>query len=110
MQPHWRATAIGAQVARQVEEILAVTGASQPTNVLDTSDPFMAALSLAFLFEPNDGLVSRCSARLGQAIRENYRMNHLDEVNQVLGLTHLFETNPPTVFRRHANRLKNRGL
>ena len=37
-------------------------------------------------------------------------MNHLDEVNQLLGLTALFETNPKTVFRNHANRLKKKGL
>ena len=37
-------------------------------------------------------------------------MNHLDEVNQTLGLTSLFETDPVTVYRQHANRLKNDGL
>ena len=100
----------GAPVGSNGVRYYSWTGTSRLTNALDISDPFLAALSLAFLFEPNDGLVSRCSARLGQVIRENYRMNHLDEVNQVLGLTHLFETNPPTVFRQHANRLKNQGL
>lgn len=86
------------------------TGTRVLTNVLDISDPVLATLSLAFMGEPNDGLVSRCSARLGKVIREDYRMNHLDEVNQVLGLRHLFETSPVTVYRQHANRLKNRGL
>jgi triacylglycerol lipase len=37
-------------------------------------------------------------------------MNHLDEVNQVIGLVSIFESNPTTVFRAHANRLKNAGL
>jgi triacylglycerol lipase len=37
-------------------------------------------------------------------------MNHLDEVNQILGLVSIFESNPKTVFRAHANRLKNAGL
>ncbi|MEM8996950.1 MAG: lipase, partial [Acidobacteriota bacterium] len=75
----------------------------------DVSDP---ALGLASLFysEPNDGLVGRCSSRLGDVIRDNYRMNHLDEVNQVFGLVYWFESNPKTVFRAHANRLKNAGL
>ena len=36
--------------------------------------------------------------------------NHLDEVNQVLGLVSIFESSPPSVFRAHANRLKNAGL
>jgi triacylglycerol lipase len=47
---------------------------------------------------------------MGKVIRDNYRMNHLDEVNQTFGLTSLFETDPVTVYRQHANRLKNDGL
>jgi triacylglycerol lipase len=43
-------------------------------------------------------------------IRDNYFHNHLDEVNQVLGLVSIFESNPTAVFRAHANRLKNVGL
>jgi triacylglycerol lipase len=37
-------------------------------------------------------------------------MNHLDEVNQALGLHSLFETDPKAVFKQHANRLRNAGL
>lgn len=85
------------------------SGTSPLTNALDVSDAMMGAGSLAFS-EPNDGLVGRCSSHLGMVIRDNYRMNHLDEVNQVLGLTSLFETSPVTVYRQHANRLKNAGL
>jgi triacylglycerol lipase len=51
-----------------------------------------------------------CSSHLGVVIRDNFNMNHLDEVNQVAGLVSIFETNPVTVFRTHANRLKNAGL
>ena len=58
----------------------------------------------------NDGLVGRCSSHLGKVIRDNYHMNHLDEVNQTIGLTDLFETDPVVVFRNHANRLKQAGL
>jgi len=43
-------------------------------------------------------------------IRDDYAMNHLDEVNQTIGLTNLFETNPVTIYRQHANRLKGLGL
>jgi triacylglycerol lipase len=43
-------------------------------------------------------------------IRDNYFHNHLDEVNQILGLVSIFESNPTSVFRSHANRLKNAGL
>lgn len=79
------------------------------TNAFDISDPALGIASL-FYDESNDGLVERCSSRFGSVIRDNYFMNHLDEVNQVLGLVSLFESNPKTVFRAHANRLKNAGL
>ena len=79
------------------------------TNVLDISDPALGVSSL-FYSESNDGLVGRCSAHFGTVIRDNYFMNHLDEVNQLLGLVSIFESNPTTVFRAHANRLKNAGL
>ncbi len=86
------------------------SGTSPLTNVLDISDLMLGASSLTFEGEANDGLVGRCSSRLGMVIRDNYRMNHLDEVNQVFGLTSIFETNPASVYRQHANRLKNAGL
>lgn len=85
------------------------SGASNYTNVFDLADPFLAITGLAFN-EPNDGLVSSCSSHLGYVLKDNYRMNHLDEVNQTLGITHLFETDPVQVFLTHANRLKRMGL
>ncbi|WP_374365835.1 triacylglycerol lipase [Stutzerimonas sp.] len=85
------------------------SGTSPLTNPLDISDAMMGAGALAFS-GPNDGLVGRCSSHLGMVIRDNYRMNHLDEVNQFMGLTSLFETDPVSVYRQHANRLKNAGL
>ncbi|BAN49040.1 triacylglycerol lipase [Metapseudomonas resinovorans] len=86
------------------------SGTSPLTNVLDISDALLGASSLTFNGEANDGLVGRCSSHLGKVIRDDYRMNHLDEVNQTLGLTSLFETDPVTVYRQQANRLKNDGL
>ena len=80
------------------------------TNVLDPSDALLGTTSLAFGFSQNDGLVGRCSSRFGKVIRDNYFMNHLDEVNQALGLHSLFETDPKAVFKQHANRLRNAGL
>ena len=85
------------------------SGTSPLTNMLDPSDLLTGASSLTF-DEPNDGLVGRCSSHLGKVIRDNYRMNHLDEVNQAFGLTSLFETSPVTVYRQVANRLKNDGV
>ncbi|WP_407333482.1 lipase family alpha/beta hydrolase [Enterovibrio sp. 27052020O] len=85
------------------------SGTSTATNIFDLSDPVLFVTGL-FFSEPNDGLVGRCSTHLGRVIRSNYRMNHLDEVNQLLGLHDLFETDPVTIYRQHANRLKQQGL
>ena len=78
----------------------------------NSADPFDDALGVASLFtsQPNDGLVGRCSAHLGQVIRDDYFQNHLDEVNQIAGLVSFFEVSPIAVFRTHANRLKLAGL
>lgn len=85
------------------------SGTGLLTNALDVSDVAMGLTSL-FYSEANDGLVGRCSSHLGDVIRDDYFHNHLDEVNQVFGLVSIFESNPRSVFRTHANRLKNRGL
>lgn len=85
------------------------SGTGVLTHVFDLSDPFLGITSL-FYGEANDGLVGRCSSHLGDVIRDNYFHNHLDEVNQLFGLTSWFETNPKSIFRAHANRLKNLGL
>lgn len=86
------------------------SGAKVLTNVLDPLDAGLKLTSLAFLQLPNDGFVGTCSSHLGQVIRDNYGMNHLDAVNQSFGLVNLFETNPKTLYRDQANRLKNAGL
>lgn len=89
------------------------SGTSQLTNILDPVDGGMALTGLAFVGKAdwqNDGLVGRCSSHLGKVLRDNYTMNHLDEVNQILGLVSIFETNPKAVYRQHANRLKLAGL
>ncbi len=86
------------------------SGTAVLTNLVDPMDAGLALSSLSFLGSANDGLVGRCSSHLGKVIRDNYYMNHLDEVNQTFGLVSLFETNPKSVFRQHANRLKLAGL
>lgn len=86
------------------------SGAQPLTNALDPLDVPFKLVSLAFRGEKNDGLVGSCSSRLGRVIRDDYGMNHMDEINQVAGLVNLFETNPVTVYRQHANRLREMGL
>jgi triacylglycerol lipase len=86
------------------------SGARNFTNVLDILDAPLGLTGLAFAGAKNDGAVSSCSSHLGRVIRDDYGMNHLDEVNQLVGITNLFETNPVTVFRAHANRLQGMGL
>jgi len=86
------------------------SGGSVLTNALDVSDAAMLATSIPFGSENNDGLVGTCDSHLGMVIRDDYRMNHLDEVNLLFGIHHLFETDPITTYRNHANRLKKAGL
>lgn len=85
-------------------------GAAPFTNSLDILDYPMSLTSLAFEGEANDGLVSACSSHLGKTIRDDFHMNHLDEINQIMGLHSILDTDPITTYRQHANRLKQLGL
>ncbi len=78
------------------------------TNIFDVSDAPLGLTALAFGFERNDGLVSECSSKLGSVIYSRYHMNHIDAVNHLFGIRGW--TNPVTLYRSQANRLKNRGL
>lgn len=86
------------------------SGAQPFTNVLDPIDYQLALTSAAFLGAKNDGMVASCSSHLGRVIRDDYGMNHFDEVNQIVGLVNIFEANPKTLYRQHANRLQLLGL
>lgn len=79
------------------------------TTLIDPSDVMLGLTGISFGDDANDGLVSSCSSRLGEVIRDDYRMNHLDSVNQVFGLVSLLDTNPLTVYRTQVNRLKQAG-
>ncbi|WP_445116998.1 esterase/lipase family protein [Acinetobacter sp. WZC-1] len=86
-------------------------GRSPFTNMFDPMDYAMEATSF-FVNSAgkNDGLVPVCSSRLGKTIRDDYGWNHLDEVNQMMGIRGWFTADPVQVYREHANRLKNEGL
>lgn len=63
-----------------------------------------------FFDGPNDGLVPRCSSHFGRVIRDDYVHNHLDEINWTFGLVPEYESHPLSIYRNHANRLRNQGL
>ncbi|WP_020405947.1 esterase/lipase family protein [Hahella ganghwensis] len=85
------------------------TGSNVITNILDLSDGFLGVTSLVFGGEANDGLVASCATKMGNVIGTHYSMNHIDAINHLFGVRSLW-TNPVSLYRSHANRLKNRGL
>lgn len=56
-----------------------------------------------------DGFIPVKSARFGTVIHDNFYWNHLDEINQTLGLIHPDAEDPRTIFRLHAQRLRKAG-
>ncbi|MFM9927540.1 triacylglycerol lipase [Variovorax sp. H27-G14] len=91
------------------------SGASTGYSLLDPTDFLLAAIgNMVFGGQPNDGMLATCSTRLGTHLGD-YRHNHLDTINHVLGNTQhgLFsyrEKAVPEIFKEHAVRLKNAGL
>ncbi|MGQ0597587.1 esterase/lipase family protein [Aquabacterium sp.] len=86
------------------------SGTSVKTNGWDISDAILAYTADYFKGEANDGLVGRCSSHWGKVIKDNYAWNHLDEVNQVLGIVGKDAPDPVAFYKQHANRLKLSGL
>jgi len=80
-------------------------GNKAKTNVLDISDVVMVA-NAQFA---TDGLVPVCAAHWGKVVRDDFPWNHLDEVNQVLGLRGS-GPDPVAFYVSQANRLKGKGL
>lgn len=112
LHPEGMPTTVCGQGAAVVNGIryYSLGGTSVLTNIFDVSDVLLGAGSLFFGSEANDGLVGRCSSHLGVVLRDDYGWNHLDEVNQVLGLRGFFSSSPASVLRTQANRLKLAGL
>lgn len=81
------------------------------TNALDLVDSFLLDyIALTFKSDvKNDGVVPLCGQYLGTAIKHSYRHNHVDAMRHLFGLMGI-ETDPKTIYRTHANRLKNAGL
>ncbi len=85
------------------------TGSSVVTNIFDLSDGFLAVTGLSFGGEANDGLVAACATKMGTVIGTHYSTNHIDAINHLFGIRSLW-TNPVSLYRSQANRLKNKGL
>lgn len=85
------------------------SGTASLTNILDPTDLPMLLGSLLILGN-DDGLISRCSSHLGHVIKDDYEMNHLDEINQFIGLHNLREVDPVELYRQHVKRLQELGL
>ncbi len=99
----------GVQKASNGVTYFSWSGTGILTNPANVADPLLA-LTSTLISGASDGLVPQCSSHLGTVIRDNYNQNHLDEINQVLGLVDPFSVSPVTLYRDHANRLKNLGL
>ena len=102
----------GAYVANGIRNY-SWSGTGVLTNPLDPTDVMFGLTSLAFIGKTdwqNDGMVGRCASHFGKVIRDDYFMNHTDEVNLMFGLVSIFATDPKAVYRQHANRLKLAGL
>ncbi|MEQ7918298.1 triacylglycerol lipase [Xanthomonas sp. WHRI 1810A] len=77
-------------------------------------DPLhLACRSYALLFERekefNDGLVGRFSSHLGQVIRSDYPMDHVDTINQTAAVVRT-SVDPVALYIEHAVRLSRKGL
>lgn len=83
-----------------------VAGNKPKTNVFDLSDVAMTVESGI----ATDGVVPVCAAHWGKVLRDNYPWNHLDEINQLLGLIGFGAPDPVAFYRQQANRLKLLGL
>ena len=86
-------------------------GNAQVTNIFDVLDTTLTAASTLLLGSTaTDGILETCTGNYGQIIRNDYKLNHFDEVNMVLGLRGFMSQDPVAIFRQHANRLKSEGL
>lgn len=85
------------------------TYSSMINSATDPVDALFAFTSM-LMSEESDGLVGRCSSHMGKVIRDDYTLNHGDEINQMFGLRGFFTSNPVTPYVEQARRLKSAGL
>lgn len=85
-------------------------GSKTMTAMFDTSDYLFTTTSMVFNGRPTDGITGVCANHFGKVLRDDYVMNHIDANNHILGMVSFQDTNPKTLFKNHANRLRNLGL
>ena len=106
--------------AIQPTTVLGVTGAVDtsvgtldPADTLDPSTLTLYGTGTIMVQRgagQNDGVVSVCSALYGDVISTSYKWNHLDEINQLLGILGENAADPVAAIRVHANRLQAAGV
>ncbi|WP_206957350.1 esterase/lipase family protein [Trinickia acidisoli] len=107
IQPTW--SVLGVEGAADTS----VSGPFDPANAEDPSTLTLLGSGTVMINRnagPNDGLVSVCSALYGQVLSTSYHWDHVDEINQILGVLGQNAEDPVAVIRAHANRLKLQGL
>lgn len=81
------------------------SGTGTGTNVLDPTDILINYVADS-VGSPSDGMVEQCASHFGTVLRSDYTLNHLDEINWVMGLRKATATNPLVIYRQTTNRLK----
>jgi triacylglycerol lipase len=107
IQPSW--AMLGVRSGKDTS----VSGALDVANLSDPTTLTLLGTGTAMINRnagENDGLVSVCSSLYGKVLSTSYRWNHLDEINQLLGIVGQNAEDPVAVMRTHANRLKLQGL
>jgi triacylglycerol lipase len=95
----------GPELAANGVAYYSVTGNQPKTNGWDPLDAILTPSSV-----PSDGLVTVCAAHWGKVLRDDYPWNHLDQVNQTLGLIGKGAPDPVAFYVQQANRLKRKGF
>lgn len=98
----------GPELADNGVRYFAYAGSHWFTHWLDPTDYIWGFTSL-LMDEKSDGVFGRCSSHWGNTIRDDLRLNHLDEANHLFGITSP-RLNPISLYLQQANRLKNLGL
>lgn len=80
------------------------------TNRYDPLDLLHKYTTRTIAGDDDDGFIPRCSMHLGKVIRDDYALNHLDQMNWFLGLRRSDAPEPSSLYRTQANRLKLLGL